>query len=93
MECDRIAIDGSSGGDMAGSRTRKQLDAWQGAMAFIGITLGLLPLVQFLFGRGPGLLRLVLGEDPGVYGHLLPIIVIAMCVAVVARLESVKRAS
>jgi hypothetical protein len=62
-------------------------------MAFIGITLGLLPLVQVLLGRGPGLLRLVLGEDPGVYGYLLPIVVIAMCVAAVASLESVKRTS
>ncbi len=78
---------------MTGSRTRKQLDAWQGGVAFIGITLGLLPLLQVLFGRGPGLLRLVLGEDPGVYGYLRPIVVIAMCVAVVARLEPVKRAS
>jgi hypothetical protein len=62
-------------------------------MAFIGITLGLLPLVQVLFGRGPGLLRLVLGEDPGVSGYVIPVVVIAMCVAVIARLESVKRTS
>jgi hypothetical protein len=78
---------------MTGSRTRKQLETWQGAMAFIGITLGLLPLVQVLFGRGPGLLRLVLGEDPGVSGHVLPIVVIAMCIAAVAWLESAKRTS
>ncbi len=78
---------------MTGSRTRKQLDAWQGGVAFIGITLGLLPLVQVLFGRGPGLLRLVLGEDPGVYGYVLPIVVVAVCVAVIARLESIKRTS
>ncbi len=78
---------------MTGSRTRKQLDAWQGGVAFIGITLGLLPLVQVLFGRGPGLLRLVLGEDPAVYGYVLPIVVVAVCVAVIARLESIKRTS
>lgn len=78
---------------MTGGRTRRQLDAWQGAMAFVGITLGLLPLVQVLFGRAPGLLRLVLGEDPGVYGYALPIVVIAMCVTVIAWLESVKRTS
>jgi hypothetical protein len=93
MECDCIAIDGSSGVDMTGGRTRQQLDAWQGAMAFIGITLGVLPLAQVLFGRGPGLLRLVLGEDPGVSGHVLPIVVVAMCVAVIAWLESIKRTS
>lgn len=48
-------------------------------------------VAQVLIGRGPGLLRLVLGEDPGAYGWLLPVIVIAACAAVIAWLESVKR--
>lgn len=78
---------------MTGNRTDKQqLDAWQGVAAFIGITLGLLPLVQIFFGRGPGLWRVLLAEEPGAYGYVLPVVVIVLCVAVVARLEAIKRA-
>ena len=78
---------------MAVDEGRKRLNAWQGAAGFVGITLGLLPLVQVLVGRGPGLWRAVLGDESGSVAHLLPLAVIAAAVAVVAWLESRKRTS
>lgn len=70
----------------------KQIDTWQGVVAFVGITLGVLPLLQLLFGSGPGLLKFAIGEDPGVAGWVVPAGVIAISVAVIAWLERVKHA-
>ncbi len=78
---------------MATDEGRKRLDVWQGAAGFVGITLGLLPLVQVLLGRGPGLWRAILGGAPGSLAHVLPLAVIAAAVAVIAWLESRKRTS
>ena len=78
---------------MATDEGRKRLGAWQGAAGFVGITLGLLPLVPVLVGRGPGLWSAVLGEESDSMAHLLPLAVIAAAVAVIGWLESQKRTS
>lgn len=76
---------------MAGDSTRKRLDAWQGVMGFVGITLGLLPMVQVMLGRGQGLWRFVLGEASGAAAYVPPLAILTVAVAVIARLESLKR--
>jgi hypothetical protein len=81
------------GVEMATGKGRKRLDAWQGAVGFVGITLGLLPQVQVLLGRGPGLWRAILGGESGSSAYVLPLAVIAAAVAVIAWLEAQKRTS
>ncbi len=81
---------------MATDEGRKRLNGWQGAAGFVGITLGLLPLVQVLLGRGPGLWRAVLDAESGSMAYVLPLVplaVIAAAVAVIAWLETRKRTS
>ena len=76
---------------MAGDTTRKRFDAWQGVTGFVGITAGLLPLVQVLLGRGPGLWRLVVGDTAGPTAYVPPLAILTVAVAVIAWLESLKR--
>jgi hypothetical protein len=78
---------------MATDEGRRRLDAWEGAAGFVGITLGFLPLVQVLLGRGSGLWRAVLGGESGSMAYVLPLAVIAAAVAIIAWLESRKRTS
>lgn len=52
----------------------------EGVLGLVGISLGLIPLVQFLWKGRPGLWRLVLGQDPGTVGWVLPAAVLAGCV-------------
>jgi len=68
--------------------TRKGYDSWQGFFGFIAITLGVIPLVQFaLGGRRGGLLRLVLGDDPGAALWVVPGTVLAVAAIAILLLE------
>jgi len=76
---------------MARMATKRTLDAWQGVTAFIGITAGLLPLVQVALGRGPGLWRLLIGPVSGPLAYAPPLILLAVAIAVIAWLELLKK--
>lgn len=91
MQCVCIVLGNERDGEMAGETTRKRLDAWQAVTAFVGITAGLLPLVQVLLGGGPGLWRLVVGDAAGPAAYVPPLAILAVAVAVIAWLESLKR--
>jgi hypothetical protein len=76
---------------MAGDATKRRLDAWQAVTAFVGITAGLLPLVQVLLGRGPGLWRFLVGDAAGPAASVPPLALLAVAAAVIMWLESLKR--
>ena len=45
---------------------RKTIEGWQAVLGYVAVTLGVIPLVQYAIGvRRGGLLRFVLGDDPG----------------------------
>lgn len=66
------------------------VDGWQGVIAFVGITLGVIPLVMALFGGSSGLWTLVLG-DTGPLRWICPLVVLVVGVAALAALERRKR--
>jgi hypothetical protein len=74
--------------------TRKAIDGWQGLCCFLGITLGVIPLIQFALGvRRGGLLRFVLGEQPGAALWIAPTAVLVVAVTAIALLERRKARS
>lgn len=75
---------------MASNRART-IDGLQGLTALLGITLGVLPLIQVLVGGHPGLLRVVLDEDAGSMIYAVPIAVVVVMAVVIAVLEGTKR--
>lgn len=83
-------LDSTKGLEMATHRART-IDGLQGLTALLGITLGVLPLIQALVGGHPGLLRLVLGEDAGSMTYAAPIAVVVVIAVVIAVLEGTKR--
>lgn len=91
MQCTCIALGDERGSEMAGDATKRRLDGWQAVTAFVGITAGLLPLVQVVLGRGPGLWRLVVGDASGSAAVVPPLVLLAVAVAVIVWLESLKR--
>lgn len=64
---------------MSSSKTSDQR-VLESILGIVGISLGLVPLVQFLWKGRPGLWRLVLGTDPGAIGWIVPAAVLAGCV-------------
>ncbi len=75
---------------MASDKAR-DIEAIQGIVAFVGITLGVIPLIQVFFGRRPGLLTLVLPEGPSALHWIAPIVVVLAAIAIVLVLESRKK--
>ena len=68
--------------------TRRAYDRWQGFFCFVGITLGVIPLAQFAIGvRRGGLLRFVLGDDPGAALWITPLVVLAVAATAIFLLE------
>ncbi|MFB9317151.1 hypothetical protein [Cryptosporangium minutisporangium] len=68
--------------------TRKAIDGWQGLCFFLGITLGVIPLIQFALGtRRGGLLRFVFGDDPGAARWIVPLVILAVAIAAITLLE------
>jgi hypothetical protein len=53
--------------------------AVEGLLGLVGISLGLIPLIQYLVNGRPGLWRLVLGSAPGAEGWIVPAAVLAGC--------------
>ncbi|MEQ3551643.1 hypothetical protein WIS52_14300 [Pseudonocardia nematodicida] len=64
--------------------------ALQGAVGFVGITLGVLPLVQYLVTGRIGLWRFVVGAEPPV-PWLYPVLVLVVAVALLAVLHRRER--
>lgn len=73
-----------------GDETSKKRDGVQGVAAVVGITLGVIPLLQMVFSGRPGLLKFVLGNDPGVIGYVVPAAILLIAVAAVAVTEAKK---
>lgn len=62
----------------------------QGLAALLGITLGVVPLLQMLFQGRPGLWKFVLGDAPGSVGYVLPAAILFGAIVVVALTEAKK---
>jgi uncharacterized membrane protein YeiB len=80
---------------MAANRERtRSLDVLQGMSALGGITLGLIPLVGLVVGaESGGLLGRIFGWSPsGSLAWVLPVVIIAVAIGVIAILEVMKRA-
>lgn len=74
---------------MARSRTANGL---QGLIAFIGILLGVIPLAgQLIVGEPSGPFRLLFGEPQGVGAYIVPVVVVAVAVLIIAALELWKK--
>ncbi|MFG1927889.1 hypothetical protein [Cryptosporangium sp. NPDC048952] len=72
----------------------KTIDGWQGFLALIGVSLGVIPLVQYAIGvRRGGLLRFVLGDDPGAALWIVPLVILAVVAVVILLLERGKTQS
>ena len=68
--------------------TKKAIDGWQGFVGFVGITLGVIPLIRYAIGgRRGGLLRFVLGDDPGAALWIVPLVILAVSAAAILLLE------
>ncbi|WP_035858885.1 hypothetical protein [Cryptosporangium arvum] len=66
----------------------KTLDAWQGFAGLVGFSLGVVPLVRYAFGgRRGGLLRFVLGDDPGAALWIVPLVILGVAAVVITLLE------
>ena len=63
----------------------------QGLVGFVGITFGLLPLVQYLLAGTIGLWRFVVGEQPAL-PWLYPVLALVVAGGLVAMLETRRRA-
>lgn len=61
------------------SSKQSQENLVEGLFGLAGITLGLIPLVQFLWRGTPGWWRLVLGQQPGAAGWVVPTAVLLVC--------------
>ncbi|SHN44349.1 hypothetical protein [Cryptosporangium aurantiacum] len=71
--------------------TRKTVDGWQGLFCFVGVTLGVIPLAQYAFGiRRGGLLRFVLGQDPGAALWIVPLTILGLAITGVLLFERLK---
>lgn len=66
--------------------TKRSVTTAQGVAALVGITLGVIPLVGVLIGRGPGLWTRLVG-DTGSAVWWLPGVVVVACVVAIAVLE------
>lgn len=75
------------------SEKPRSLDVLQGIVALGGITLGAIPLVGLVLGGGDGgLLGRVFGwSASGSLAWVLPVVVIAVAIGVIAMLEAMKR--
>lgn len=72
--------------------THTKIDAWQGVVALVGITLGLIPLVQkLLTGSTGSLWNLVPGGGEGVLALTAAGVVTVGALLVLAALERRKR--
>ncbi|QUH01142.1 hypothetical protein HUO13_10260 [Saccharopolyspora erythraea] len=72
--------------------TGKQIDAVQGVVGLIGITIGVIPLARWAFtGEHGGLFEWLLGKPTGLMGLLVPLAVVLVGVGVIAALEAAKR--
>ncbi|MFT3944331.1 MAG: hypothetical protein QM705_11000 [Ancrocorticia sp.] len=71
---------------MATDKTRG-IESAQGLVAFVGITLGVIPLIQVVLGRRPGLLTLVLSEGPSASHWIAPLVVVLAATVLVFVLE------
>lgn len=73
--------------------TTRAIDGWQGFVAFVGITIGVIPLIMTAFGAGSGLWGLVLDDTAGALRWICPLLVLAAGVTAIAALERRKRSS
>lgn len=72
--------------------TTKTIDGVQALVAFIGITCGVIPLLQVLVGFGNGVPWTWLVDDPaGLTAYLGPIGVVVVSVVALGALERRKR--
>lgn len=70
----------------------RAFDGLQGGVALIGITVGVIPLIQFLLGADQSaVFRWIFGQPVGSMAYVLPAAVIAVAVGVIAALELAKR--
>lgn len=72
--------------------TCSKVEVWQGVVAFVGITLGVIPLVQWLLSDATGSLwQLLPGGGAGTPALAAAAVVLVVAVGVVALLERGKR--
>lgn len=71
----------------------KAINAWQGAVGLVGITLGAIPLVMFLVRGAAGSVWQLVGDAEGTLGWAGPLAVVLVAVAVIAALERGKKHS
>ncbi|QRK91411.1 hypothetical protein [Saccharopolyspora erythraea] len=72
--------------------TGKQIDAVQGVVGLIGVTIGLIPLARWAFtGEHGGLFEWSLGKCTELMGLLVPLATVLVGVGMIAALEGVKR--
>ncbi|MCI2420994.1 hypothetical protein MOQ72_26475 [Saccharopolyspora sp. K220] len=72
--------------------TRGQIDALQGVVGFIGVTVGVIPLVRWMIqGEHGAVFRWLFGNPTGLLGYLVPLVFLAVVVAAIAGLEMLKR--
>ncbi|MCP2257623.1 hypothetical protein LX15_001308 [Streptoalloteichus tenebrarius] len=71
--------------------SRATFDGLQGLCGLVAVTLGVIPLVRWLISAQHGaLFRWVFGEQTGVLGYLLPMLVVAVMIGAIAALEKAK---
>lgn len=72
----------------------RTLDALQGVVAIVGITVGVIPLVRWtLHGEHGGAFQLLFGSPDAPMAYTIPLLVIAAGVALIALLEWAKKSS
>jgi hypothetical protein len=78
---------------MAASRDRAgAIDAFQGLFAFVGVTLGVIPMVRWAIQEEYGaLFEWLFGVQTGSMGYVTPLAVIVAVVGAIAALEMMKR--
>jgi hypothetical protein len=68
--------------------SKRAIDGWQAFFSLIGITLGIIPLIQIGFGIGDGgLWQIVFSEDAGPIRWIVPLVVLVGAIIAVLMLE------
>lgn len=74
------------------ARSTSAIDGVQGVIAIAGITLGVVPLVKWLFVQEhTGPFRFLFGQQTGAAAYVVPLLVIVAAFVVIGVLETRKR--
>jgi hypothetical protein len=76
----------------ASSERTRSIDGLQGAVAFVGITLGAIPIVRWAIQEEHGaLFEWLFGVQMGSMGYVAPLAVMVVAIGIIAALEMTKR--